>query len=294
MEEREQMNNPGDQDVGAGGVGPDFATRSAATHQPDKERVLVVIPTYDEVDNIEPIVSRVRAAVSGVDILIVDDNSPDGTGLLADRLAASDGAIHVLHRSQRAGLGRAYVEGFRWALDRGYTVVVEMDADGSHDPSHLGALLNALEGADAVIGSRWVDGGSVVNWPRSRELISRGGNLYARMMLRLPVRDATGGYRAYRRAVLEAIDVDSVASQGYCFQVDLTWRAVRAGFRIAEVPIAFRERERGESKMNSSIVLEAFWRVTVWGAAERVRRAKNLVRRRRSVAGPTIRRDRVP
>jgi len=226
--------------------------------------VVVIIPTYNESDNLEDIVSRTRRAVPDADILVVDDNSPDGTGELADKFALTDEHVHVLHRTQKAGLGAAYLAGFDWALDRGYGVLVEMDADGSHDPAELPSLLGALANADLVIGSRWVPGGTVRNWPRSREHLSRAGNAYARIMLRLSVHDATGGYRAYRAATLRRIGLRDVRSQGYCFQIELTLRAVRSGLTVAEVPITFTERARGTSKMSQAIVAEALWRVTVW------------------------------
>ena len=232
-------------------------------------RVLVIVPTYDERDNLGPIAERLHAAVPSADLLVVDDNSPDGTGRLADGLAATEPWAHVLHRTAKAGLGAAYVAGFRWAGEQGYDVVVEMDADGSHAPEQLPRLLAALEHAEVVLGSRWVEGGEVVNWPRSRELLSRGGNTYTRIVLGLPLRDATGGYRAYRRPVLDALLQTEVASHGYCFQVDLAWRAWRAGHRVVEVPITFVERERGESKMSRAIVVEALWRVTLWGLRSR-------------------------
>ncbi|MBC7374263.1 MAG: polyprenol monophosphomannose synthase [Frankiales bacterium] len=228
-------------------------------------QVLVIVPTYDERDNLEPIATRLHAAVPTAHLLVVDDNSPDGTGAIADRLAAADERVHVLHRTDKAGLGAAYIAGFGWAREHGYDVCVEMDADGSHSPEQLPRLLAALEHADVVLGSRWVPGGEVVNWPRSRELLSRGGNAYTRILLGLPLRDATGGYRAYRRAVLDSLPLNQVASQGYCFQVDLAWQAWRAGHEVVEVPITFKERERGESKMSRSIVAEALWRVTWWG-----------------------------
>jgi dolichol-phosphate mannosyltransferase len=230
---------------------------------------LVVIPTYNEAENIRVIVDRLRRAVPSVDVLIADDNSPDGTGDIADELADADKAIQVMHRPGKQGLGAAYLAGFAYAKDRNYDAVVEMDADGSHAPEELPRLLDALGEADVVLGSRWVRGGTVVNWPMHRHLISRSGNLYTRLALRMPLKDATGGYRAYRMAALDKMDVDTVASQGYCFQVDLAWRAVRQGFRVVEVPIRFAERERGASKMSSSIVREALWRVTVWGAQAR-------------------------
>jgi dolichol-phosphate mannosyltransferase len=244
---------------------------------PGVGRVLVVIPTYNEADNVRIIIDRVRAAVPEVDILVADDNSPDGTGQIADEIAAADGQVHVLHRPGKQGLGAAYVAGFAWARERGYEAVVEMDADGSHAPEQLPRLLQALRDHDAVLGSRYVPGGTVVNWPRRREILSRGGNLYTRIALGVPYRDATGGYRAYRMPVLEKIEIDSVASQGYCFQIDLIWRAHKCGFRVAEVPITFAERERGASKMSSRIVREAFWRVGVWGTRTRLEMLRRMV-----------------
>ena len=232
-------------------------------------RVLVIVPTYDERDNLLPIAGRLHAAVPHAHLLVVDDASPDGTGELADALAARSAWAHVLHRHGKEGLGAAYTAGFAWAREHGFDVVVEMDADGSHAPEQLPALLAALEDADLVLGSRWVAGGAVVNWPRSRELLSRGGNAWTRLVLGLPLADATGGYRAYRREVLDALPLGGVASQGYCFQVDLAWQAWRAGHRVVEVPITFVERERGESKMCRAIVLEALWRVTWWGLQSR-------------------------
>ena len=245
------------------------------------DRVLVIIPTYNESANIELIVGRVRAAVPDAHVLVVDDASPDGTGKIADALAEDDQHVHVLHRSGKNGLGAAYVAGFDWGLDADYDVLVEMDADGSHAPEELPKLLGALARADLVLGSRWVPGGAVVNWPKSREVISRGGNLYTRLALGIDLRDATGGFRAYRREVLDTIDYSEVVSEGYCFQVDLAWRAVRAGFRIVEVPITFAERERGESKMSGAIVREALWRVTGWAAQHRGQQVRAAVRRAR-------------
>jgi dolichol-phosphate mannosyltransferase len=233
-------------------------------------RVLVVIPTYNEADNVRMIVERVRRSVPEVDVLVADDNSPDGTGTIADEMSADDEQVHVLHRPGKQGLGAAYVAGFGWAREHGYEAVVEMDADGSHAPEQLSRLLDALRDADAVIGSRYVPGGTVVNWPKSREIISRGGSLYTRMWLGVPYRDTTAGYRAYRLPVLEKIEIDSVSSQGYCFQIDLTWRAHKCGFRVVEVPITFAERERGASKMSTRIVREALWRVAVWGTRARL------------------------
>ncbi|KOY54614.1 MULTISPECIES: polyprenol monophosphomannose synthase [unclassified Streptomyces] len=226
---------------------------------------LVIIPTFNEAENIGPIVARVRAAVPEAHILVADDNSPDGTGKLADELAAGDDHVHVLHRRGKEGLGAAYLAGFAWGLERDYGVLVEMDADGSHQPEELPRLLTALAGADLVLGSRWVPGGRVVNWPKSREFLSRGGSTYSRLMLDVPIRDVTGGYRAFRRETLEGLGLDEVASAGYCFQVDLARRAVRQGFRVVEVPITFVEREFGDSKMSRDIVVEALWRVTQWG-----------------------------
>jgi len=232
-------------------------------------RVLVVVPTYNERDNLELIAGRLHAAVPDADLLVVDDASPDGTGQIADRMAEQSDWVHVLHREGKAGLGAAYVAGFLWAAEKDYDVVVEMDADGSHAPEQLPDLLRGLEDADLVLGSRYVAGGQVVNWPKSRELLSRGGNAYTRLLLRLPLRDATGGYRAYRRTVLDDLPLAEISSQGYCFQVDLAWQTWRRGFRVVEVPITFVERERGESKMSRKIVAEALWRVTLWGLRSR-------------------------
>src|SRR3954452_20603490 len=244
-------------------------------------RLLVVIPTYNERENLPGILSRLHTAVPAADVLVVDDASPDATGALADELAAQDLRVHVLHRTSKAGLGAAYVAGFGWGLARDYEALVEMDADGSHAPEQLPDLLAALDGADGadvVLGSRWVSGGAVVDWPRRRELLSRGGNAYTRFMLRLPVRDATGGDRVYPREVLETLELAGVASQGYCFQVDLVWRAWQEGFRVVEVPIRFVERVAGASKMNRSIVTEALWRVTVWGISARFQRRPRAAR----------------
>jgi dolichol-phosphate mannosyltransferase len=237
--------------------------------RPPIERVLVVIPTYNEAENVRLITARVRAATPAADILVVDDGSPDGTGRIADELAADDPAIHVLHRTEKNGLGAAYLAGFDWALQRDYDAIVEMDADGSHQPEELPRLLASLDGADLVLGSRWVPGGAVRNWPRHRLVLSRGGNTYTRVLLGVPLRDATGGYRAFRRSALETLDLADVESAGYCFQVDLAWRAVQAGLRVVEVPITFVERELGDSKMSSAIVAEALLRVTRWGVADR-------------------------
>ncbi|MEA5052148.1 MAG: polyprenol monophosphomannose synthase, partial [Propionicimonas sp.] len=218
-------------------------------------QVLVIIPTYNEAENVGPITARLRAAVPQADILIVDDNSPDGTGDLADRLAADDRHIKVLHRPGKQGLGAAYLAGFAWGLEHGYDVLVEFDADGSHKPEQLPSLLQRLRTADAVKGSRWVPGGRVVNWPKSRELLSRGGNLWVKLWLGLPLGDATGGFAAWRASTLRGMDLDGVQAAGYGFQVDLAWRAVKHGFTVAEVPIEFEDRQYGESKMSQKIVL---------------------------------------
>ncbi|WP_018680857.1 polyprenol monophosphomannose synthase [Actinokineospora enzanensis] len=243
------------------------------------EPVLVVIPTYNERENLEPIVTRLHAALPTAHVLVVDDGSPDGTGDLADKLAASDDRVNVLHRTEKAGLGAAYIAGFGWALERDYAVVVEMDADGSHAPEDLPRMLDALGDADLVLGSRYVPGGKVVNWPWHRQFISRGGNVYARLALGAKPRDITGGFRAFRRAVLEKLKLHTVASQGYCFQIDLAWRTIEAGFTVVEVPITFTERERGESKMSGSIVREAYLRVTKWGLRRRGTQLVKLFKR---------------
>jgi dolichol-phosphate mannosyltransferase len=228
--------------------------------------LLVIIPTYNERGNIARVIERTRSAVPGAHILVVDDNSPDGTGQLADDIAAHDSAIRVLHRAGKDGLGRAYLAGFRIAIDDAYDYVAEMDADGSHDPAELPAMLKrARSGADLVIGSRWIPGGAVSNWPRSRQLISRLGNAYARTILRSRVRDITAGFRIYRTAALATMRLESVASHGYGFQVELAWRIERAGGSIIEHPITFVERESGRSKMHIGIVVEALARVTAWG-----------------------------
>jgi dolichol-phosphate mannosyltransferase len=248
----------------------------------DLGRILVIIPTYNEKDNIRRITQRVRTAVPEASILVADDNSPDGTGAIADELAVADEHVHVMHRLGKEGLAAAYMAGFAWGLERGYDVLIEMDADGSHQPEQLPAMLDALRRADLVLGSRWVPGGSVVNWPRSREVLSRGGNLYTRMALDLPLKDATGGYRVFRAQTLRDLELDDVASQGYCFQVDMARRALQSGKRVVEVPITFVEREYGDSKMSGSIVREALWRVTVWGAQERAGKVRTAARDRRA------------
>lgn len=245
---------------------------------PAGPRVLVVTPTYDEAGSLAATVAAVFAAAPQVDLLVVDDASPDGTGDIADALAAADGRVTVLHRPGKEGLGRAYVAGFRLALDRGYDVIVEMDADGSHPASALPALLTALADDPATglaIGSRYVPGGGLADWAAGRRLLSRAGNAYARAMLRLRVRDVTAGYRAYRAEVLRDLPLDEIDSRGYCFQIDMTLRTLDAGWRIAERPIEFRERTAGVSKMSGAVVVEAMLRVTAWGLARLVRpRAK--------------------
>ena len=239
-------------------------------------RTVILVPTYNEVDNLAWIVERVRTAVPQADVLVVDDGSPDGTGELADELAAEDSQVQVLHRTEKAGLGAAYLHGFEVALARGYDVIGEMDADGSHQPEQLPVLLAALEDADLVLGSRWVPGGSVLNWPLARQALSRGGNLYTRLLLGIPVRDATGGFRLFRRTALEAIDLTAVQSVGYCFQADLAWRALQAGLRVKEVPIEFVERVRGESKMSPDVAAESLRRITVWGLRERGKQIRDV------------------
>jgi dolichol-phosphate mannosyltransferase len=249
------------------------------------QRVLVIVPTFNELENLPVIHRRLKDACPDVDLLVVDDGSPDGTGAIVDELVATDAHLHVLHRTQKSGLGAAYIAGFDWGVTQGYDVLVEMDADGSHAPEQLPDLLAALVDADLVIGSRWVPGGRTVDWPRSRQLISRSGNLYARLALGVGVRDMTGGYRAYRRDLLEQIDYQSVRSEGYCFQIDLAWRALRGGFRVAEVPITFAERQIGDSKMSSAIVREALVRVTDWGIRYRVENLRQLARTARKRVG---------
>lgn len=253
------------------------------------DRVIVLIPTYNERESLPGVVARLRTAVPSADVLVLDDNSPDGTGALADELAAGDRQVTVLHREGKQGLGRAYLAGFDWALQHGYDAVVEMDADGSHQPEQLHRLLEAAARADLVIGSRWVPGGATHNWPHRRNALSRGANLYTRAALGIPVRDATAGYRLYRTRALRAMDLEGVASAGYCFQVDLTLRAVDRGLQVVEVPIDFVEREEGTSKMDSSIVREALGRVTLWGAQRRGNQVVSATRRlgRRMGAGRT-------
>lgn len=250
---------------------------SRSEPRPPIGRVAVLIPTYNESDALPRILDQVRTEVPDVDIFVIDDNSPDGTGAIADDYAARDPQIRVLHREGKQGLGRAYLHGFREALDQGYDVLVEMDADGSHQPKYLPAILEALAEADLVIGSRWVRGGAVENWPVSRKALSVGGNLYTKAMLGMPVNDATAGYRAYRASALRTIGLEQVASQGYCFQVDLTQRAVRAGLVVREVPITFVERDLGASKMSPDIARESMRRITAWGLRHRVGQIQDLL-----------------
>ena len=244
-------------------------------------RVCMVVPTYDEVENLPWVVRRLREAHPDVDVLVVDDGSPDGTGQVADELAAADPGVRVVHRTAKEGLGAAYLHGFRVALDAGYDVIGEMDADGSHQPEQLHRLLDALPYADLVIGSRWVPGGSVVNWPLHRQALSRGGNTYVRLLLGVDVRDATAGFRLYRRQTLEKIDLETVRSTGYVFQTDLAVRVLRQGMVVREVPIEFVERVRGESKMDRAVATESLRRITAWGLRERREQVLRLARSRR-------------
>ncbi len=222
---------------------------------------VVCLPTYNEAENVRPVLDAILAATPDVDVLVIDDNSPDGTGRIADEIAAREPRVQVLHRAGKEGLGKAYLAGFAWALGRGYDLVLEMDADFSHDPKYLPAMLEKARQADLVLGSRNVPGGGTVNWGLGRKILSRGGSLYARLVLGLPVRDLTGGFKCFRRQVLEAIDLPSVECSGYAFQIELTYRAVRKGFRVAEIPIVFVDRRVGQSKMSRRIVLEAIRKV---------------------------------
>ncbi len=222
----------------------------------------LVLPTYEEAANVERLVAAARAKLpASAQVLIVDDDSPDGTGRIAARLAEEEAAVHFMHRPVKEGLGPAYIAGFRRALQEGAGLVLEMDADFSHEPAYLPRLLDAAERADVVLGSRYVPGGGVTDWGRVRQAISRGGSAYSRLVLGLDVRDPTGGFKCFRREVLEAIDLDAVRSRGYAFQVEMTYRAIQLGFRVVEVPIVFADREHGSSKMSRSIVWEAIWRV---------------------------------
>lgn len=220
-------------------------------------RALVIVPTYDERENLPLLVEAIFEVVPDVDVLVVDDASPDGTGELADALAARDARVHVLHRAGKLGLGTAYIAGFRWALERDYPAVFEMDADFSHQPRYLPDLLRATEGADLVLGTRYIPGGGTEGWGPFRQVLSRGGNLYARIVLGMPFHDLTGGFKCFRREALLAIDLDRVRSTGYAFQIELTWRVWKEGLRIVEVPIVFPDRTRGKSKMSTRIMREA-------------------------------------
>lgn len=238
---------------------------------------LIIIPTYNESENIESIVARTLDASPELDVLIVDDNSPDGTGVIADAIAARSPRVTVMHRTAKNGLGAAYLAGFDRGLRDGYAKLVEMDADGSHHPEDLPRLLTLLGTHDLALGSRWVRGGRVENWPFTRLLLSRGGNLYTRLALGISVKDATGGFRAFRSEALRRVDLRSVESQGYCFQVDLLWRALERGLTVVEMPITFTERVHGESKMSGSIVRESLLKVGFWGLRRRIREARELV-----------------
>ena len=224
-------------------------------------RVLVVVPTYNELMNLPHVVPAILSQDPRLNILVVDDNSPDGTGSLADRLSEIEPRVHVLHRTNKEGLGKAYIAGFRWALARDYEIIFEMDADFSHDPDRIGDFLRAIEEADLVLGSRYAKGVNVINWPISRLLLSLFANLYARVVTGLPLTDSTGGFKAFRRQVLEAIDLDKVRSNGYAFQIEMSFIAWKKGFRLKEIPIVFTDRMEGQSKMNKRIVREAIWMV---------------------------------
>ncbi|MDF1502627.1 polyprenol monophosphomannose synthase [Roseisolibacter sp. H3M3-2] len=237
-------------------------------------RALVIIPTYNERENVVRIVEQVLAQDARLDVLVVDDNSPDGTGRIVDELSATNARVHALHREKKLGLGTAYLAGFRWALDRGYAFVFEMDADFSHDPAHLPQFLEAIEQADLVLGSRYRFGKvTVVNWPISRLILSYSANIYARIVTGLPLFDATGGFKCFRREVLESIDLTKVRSNGYAFQIEMSFRAWKKGYRIVEIPIVFVDRTEGESKMSKRIVREAVWmvwRLRWWALTGRV------------------------
>ncbi len=227
-----------------------------------EERGLVIIPTYNEATNLQTLLPEVLDQDSRLEVLVVDDNSPDGTGQIADEIATREPRVHVLHRSEKQGLGTAYRAGFRWALERDYEYVFEMDADRSHDPGHLSEFLREAADADLVLGSRYLDGRvTVVNWPMSRLMLSYAANIYARVVTGLRVCDATGGFKCFRRRVLEALDLDAVRSNGYSFQIEMSFRAYRKGFRIKEIPIVFTDRAEGHSKMSGSIIREAVWMV---------------------------------
>jgi len=240
-------------------------------------RVLVVIPTYNERSSLPTVLDRLHGALPEAHVLVVDDGSPDGTGDLVDEIAAVDARVSALHRSSKAGLGAAYLAGFAWGLERSYAAIAEMDADGSHAPEDLPRLVRGLTTADMVIGSRYVRGGRVVNWPKHRELLSHTANRYSKVVLGAAVNDITSGFRVYRRAVLEQLDLHRVVSRGYCFQIDLAWRAVLAGFTVTEVAITFTERSAGTSKMSSDILAEAVVNVTRWGIRRRAAQLRRII-----------------
>ncbi len=244
------------------------------------QRTVVCIPTYNEIDSLPVTLSRLMEAVPHAHALVIDDGSPDGTGKWAQEQADANPRVHVLHRRGKQGLGAAYRAGFAWAIGQGYDVICEMDADGSHRPEQLPRLLGAVAGgADLAIGSRWVPGGRVENWPLFRRMISQAGNLYTRLALGIRVRDATAGYRAFRRETLAAVAGEDIASSGYCFQIDMTWRVLQHRGEVVEVPITFVERVAGASKMSRAIVAEALWRVTVWGAQYRIGQLRRVLTR---------------
>jgi dolichol-phosphate mannosyltransferase len=227
------------------------------------ERALVIVPTYDEAQNIQQLIPLILKQDPRIEVLVVDDNSPDGTGAVVDQISANDSRVHVIHRAEKLGLGTAYVAGFRWALERDYEFIFEMDADFSHDPKHLPEFLEAIQGVDLVVGARYLNRRvTVVNWPVTRLLLSYFANIYARVITGMKLWDSTGGFKCFRRRVLEAIDLDSVGSNGYAFQIEMSFRALRRGFKIAEIPIVFVDRTEGTSKMSGAIVREAVW--VVW------------------------------
>ena len=235
-------------------------------------RVLVVMPTYNEIKNVHTMLDRIHASTPDVEVLVVDDNSPDGTGIAVEKRSQSESWIHVLRRPGKGGLGAAYRAGFEWGIENGFEFLVEMDADGSHQPEQLPLLLEASKTADLVLGSRWIKGGSVVNWPTSRKILSLGGNLYTRLMLGIHIKDATGGYRVFKTETVHAIKMLERGTQGYIFQVENTYQAVRRRLKVVEVPIEFVERVNGVSKMSQAIVIEALTRVTIWGFKNRILR----------------------
>lgn len=225
-------------------------------------QTVICLPTYNEIENLELMITAIHEVVPDVDVLVIDDGSPDGTGAKADALAAADGRVHVLHRTAKEGLGKAYIAGFRWALERDYARIMEMDCDFSHQPKYLPDFIEKAERYDLVLGSRYIEGGGTRDWSWSRRFISQGGNTYARMILGLPYKDLTGGFKCFNRRVLEALPLDAVMAGGYVFQIELTYRAVKLGFSVGEVPIEFPDRTRGTSKMNKAIVAEAM--ANVW------------------------------